>query len=92
MYKDFVERAMGENYEDHLRDLYGGSILGSKIFIKAALNRVKARFTHNNEVSSRRELDATFKVDIILDSVDSHFKVPTKNILEDKKEKRNIAI
>jgi chromosomal replication initiation ATPase DnaA len=37
-------------------------------------------------------LGAAFGADRILDSVASHFKVSPEDVLEDKKEKRNISI
>lgn len=91
-YKEFVERAIGRNDQDPLKEVYGGSMLGGKAFVKEGLGRLKDKITHNDEVSQRRELDAAFGVDRILDSVASHFKVSPEDVLEDKKEKRNIAI
>ncbi|MBL7204075.1 MAG: hypothetical protein ISS63_07060 [Desulfobacteraceae bacterium] len=56
------------------------------------IHRLKNKIAHNEEVSQRRELGVAFGVDRILDSVASHFKVSLEDVLEDKKEKRNISI
>ncbi len=91
-YKDFVEKAIEEKEEDPLKDLYGGSILGGKNFIKEALSRLKDGAFLKQEVSHRRELDAAFGVDCIIDTVAGHFKESTEDVLKDRGEKRNIAI
>ena len=91
-YKEFVKRAIGRNDEDPLKEIYGGSILGGKLFVKEALGRLKDRITQNDEVSQRRELDAAFGVECILETIGGHFKVSPEDVLEDKKEKRDIAI
>ena len=91
-YKEFVERAIGRADENPLKEIYGGSILGGKLFVKKALGRLKEGITQKSEVSQRRELDAAFGVERILDTVASHFKVSPEDVLEDKKEIRNITI
>ena len=44
------------------------------------------------EVSHRRELDAAFGVERIIDAVAKHFEVSPEDVLKDKREMRNIAI
>ena len=91
-YKDFVEKAIEEKVEDPLKDLYGGSILGGKNFMKEVLSTLKGGVFLGQEVSHRRELDAAFGVDRITDTVAGHFKESTEDVLQDRGEKRNIAI
>lgn len=91
-YRGFVLSGIGENDGDPLKDLYGGSILGGKDFIKEALGRLKDRFTWKEEVSHRRELDAASGVDRVINAVADHFEVSPEDVLKDKKEIRNIAI
>lgn len=91
-YRGFVLSAIGENDGDPLKNLYGGSILGGKDFIKEALGRLKDRFTWKEEVSHRRELDAASGVERIIDAVADHFEVSPEDVLKDKREMRNIAV
>ena len=44
------------------------------------------------EVSHRRELDAAFGVERIIDTVAEHFEAYPEDVLKDKREMRNIAI
>ena len=55
-YRDFVENAMGEELVNPLRKVYGGVILGSKRFIRDALDRVKSERVRSPEVSHRKAL------------------------------------
>ena len=78
-YKAFVEKGIKEKVENPLKDLYGGSILGGKDFIKGALSRLKGGAFQKQEVSHRRELDAAFVLEHIIEAVASHFKVSVED-------------
>ena len=89
-YRSFVLSAVDKNDGDPLKNIYGGSILGGKNFIKEALGRLKEGFTLKEEVSHRRELDAAFGVERIIDTVAEYFEVSPEDVLKDKREMRNL--
>ena len=59
-YRAFVERGIGGDQENPLKEVYGGSILGAKGFIKDALARLKDGIMDAEEISYRRQLRASY--------------------------------
>ena len=52
MYRDSVEKAIGQELENPLHNLYGGVILGDQGSVKQALNRLKDGIVQRREVLS----------------------------------------
>jgi len=92
MYRDFVEKAIGEKLENPLDNLYGGAILGDQRFIKQALSRLKDGIVQRREVSHRRVLQAPYGSDEIIEAISSHFKVSREDLLRSGGVSRNTAI
>jgi REP element-mobilizing transposase RayT len=93
LYKDFVERSIEEDLEDPLKDLYAGSILGGKTFIKEALNRLEDdTVIQKEETSHRAELQVAFATDHIINAIAFYYKISSDELLRDRGEYRNIAI
>jgi len=93
IYMEFVERSMEEDAEDPLKNLYAGSILGGKGFIKEALDRLKDdTFFGKEETSYRTELQFAFATEQIIDSIASYFELTPEEVLKDRGDCRNITI
>ncbi len=58
----FVENVMGEEFTDPLQKVYGGIILGSKKFIRDALERVKAERLKSPETSHGKTMDCNLEI------------------------------
>ena len=54
-YRSFVEGAIGADLDDPKKAVFGGMILGSPIFIKEALGRLKDVAFHQEEISQFRD-------------------------------------
>jgi REP element-mobilizing transposase RayT len=91
-YRAFVEKAIGENQEDPLKNIFAGAILGSKIFAKEALDRLKDGVIQKKEISHRKELDSAYTAELIIEAIAGYFKVGYEDILKNKGDYRKIAI
>jgi len=91
-YKEFVENGIGQDLPNPLNNVYGGSMLGGKGFIKEALSRLKDTMIHKEDISFRRELQASYSGEEILDMVCKHFKVTPDDLKQSKGVGRNIAL
>jgi hypothetical protein len=91
-YRDYVEEAIGRNLEDPLKGVYGGAILGGLSFIKESLHRVGDGILQREEVSHRRELQAGYESEEIIEAICDYFKVSRDDVLEDRAKWRNMAI
>ena len=92
-YRDFVDRAIGLELENPLKNVYAGMILGRTRFIKEALSELKKEDLQKEEISQRRALKARCGPEEIIDSICGYFNVSPDEIFENKKkEYRNIAI
>ena len=91
-YRAFVEKGMTEKPEDPLRDVYGGSILGAKGFIKEALGRLKEGILEKEEISYRKELQASYGPEEIIALVSRHFKIPREELTRIRGEPRKLTI
>ena len=92
LYREFVENGIGEYLENPFTKTYGGSILGEKIFIKQALSRLKEGVVSRKETSHRRLLESTYQPDVIVNAVSDFFGNDNKEVLNDRREYRNICI
>ena len=93
IYREFVEKSIEEDAEDPLKNLYAGSILGGKGFIKEALNHLKDdTVLGKEETSYRTELHVAVATDQIIDSIAKYFGLTPEEVIEDRGDYRNIAI
>jgi REP element-mobilizing transposase RayT len=92
LYRDFVENGIGVDLENPFSKTYGGSILGGKSFIKQALSRLKEGVVSRKETSHRKILESAYQSDVIVDAVSAFFSVDNTEVLNNKKEYRNICI
>ncbi|MBN1847989.1 MAG: transposase [Deltaproteobacteria bacterium] len=92
LYREFVDRGIVVDLENPLSKTYGGSILGGKSFIKQALSRLKEEVVGRKETSHRKLLESAYQSDVIVDAVSAFLGVDNKEILNDRKEYRNICI
>ena len=90
-YRDFVEKAMGQELENPLKDVYGGMILGAQGFIKQALAKLKEDTFKREEISYRRELQVDYRSDDVIESIAAYFNVSRDELFENKREYRNIT-
>ena len=74
-YRNFVESAIGEELASPLQKVYGGVILGSKQFVREALERVKLDRVKNPETSHRKALRSSLGIEEILMACCDHFDV-----------------
>jgi len=91
-YKLFVERGIGEAAQNPLEGVYGGSILGGKIFIKEALGRLKDAIEGKEEISHRRELQSFHESDEIMDIVSGQLEVSRDELLKKRGWGRDLTI
>ncbi|MCK4792878.1 MAG: transposase, partial [Desulfobacteraceae bacterium] len=91
-YEAFVEKGIGENIQDPLKDVYGGSILGGKGFIKEALARLKEGVLSKEEISYRRDLQGTLGPEDIIDIISENSRVPREDLINKWGDHRNLTI
>jgi putative transposase len=92
-YKDFVDRAIGGELEDPLKDVYAGMMLGGTRFIKEALNRLREGDLDKKDISHRRALKAAYRLEEIMDSLCVYFAISRDELLGNKNKRyRDIAI
>jgi len=91
-YKVFVEGVIGKSLNNPLKDVYGGAILGNNIFIKESLRRLKDEIFHKGEISHRRELQASYGSEIVIQGICEHFKITRDEVMRKKGNYRKIAI
>ena len=75
-----------------LSKTYGGSILCGKSFSKQALSRLKEGVVNRKETSHRKLLESAYQSDVIVDAVSVFFGIDNKEVLNNRKEYRNICI
>ena len=91
-YRDYVEEAIGWSLEDPLKGVYGGAILGRLSFIKESLGRLGDGILQKEEISYRRELQAGYEAEEIIEAISDYFRVSRDDVIRDRAEWRNIAI
>jgi chromosomal replication initiation ATPase DnaA len=75
-----------------LKGVYGGAILGGLSFIKESLRRLGDGILQREEMSYRRELQAGYESEEIIEAICDYFKVSRDNVLKDRATWRNMAI
>jgi len=90
-YREYVEKAIDEENRNPLQDVYGGVILGGKVFIRHALGTLKEAVLDKKEIARRREL-RKLEMEDVIDTVCSYFKVPIDRIPEGGRDLRDMAI
>jgi len=91
-YRDFVEKVIGERLESPFKEVYGGMVLGRQHFVKEVLGRLKGEILQREEVSSRRALQGSWRSEKIIDAVSSCLGISRDEVLQDRKDYRNMAI
>ncbi len=91
-YRSFVQGALGEELENPLKDVYAGSVLGGKAFIREALDKLKDDVYGSEEISHRKALQMRYEAEDILDMVSEHFGTSSEELLERKGNRRNLFI
>ena len=75
-YRDFVEAAMEGRQPNPFDSVYYGMMLGSEQFVRQILNRFTGgRSCANEDISCRRELNAPWMLDDVLERVRDHLNV-----------------
>jgi chromosomal replication initiation ATPase DnaA len=67
-------------------------VLGGQHFIKEVLGRLKGEILQREEVSSRRELQGSWRSEKIIDAVSSCLGISRDEVFQDRKDYRNMAI
>lgn len=83
-YRDFVERAMGEELANPLQKVYGGMILGGRMFIRDTLQRVKSERIKSPETSHRKAVRSGLEVEDIISACCEHFGVAREELIGDR--------
>lgn len=91
-YREFVEKVIDEELESPLKNVYGGSILGGKRFIREALAKLKDDVLNKGEIAHRRELGGGFGAEEILHMVLRYLGVSVDDLTRGKGELRDMAI
>lgn len=88
-----MDRAIGAELENFLKNVYAGMILGGTRFIKEALNRLREEDLDREDISHRRALRAAYRFEEIMDSVCVYFDISEDELLgNENKRYRDIAI
>jgi len=91
-YRSFVEGALGSELENPLEKVYAGSVLGSKSFIREALDNLKDDVLQKEEVSHRKVLQTRYEAEEILHMVSEHFGIGSEKLIKRKGDGRNLII
>jgi len=80
-----VESVIGEELADPLQKVYGGVILGSKRFIKDALDRVKYEQIESPAVSHSKIFRSTLGIEEIISACCEYFRVTLEEIAHSRR-------
>jgi REP element-mobilizing transposase RayT len=92
VYRSFVENGIIEELENPLKDVYGGLFLGSKTFIKKAIDTLTENKLNNTETSNRKALQTSITPEYVLEIISSYLDVHLDELAQVKGESRNIAV
>ena len=84
-YRHFVESVIGEKIASPLQGVYGGVILGSKRFIKDALDRVKYERVQSPAVSHSKAFRSTLGLEEIIAACREYFGVTREEIVRTRR-------
>jgi len=91
-YKEYVERAIGEEDESPFKNVYAGVILGSRTFIKQTLGRLTGELLEKEHISHKKALKTMHTSDTIIDTLCTHGKITSEAVFQNSKHGRDIAI
>jgi REP element-mobilizing transposase RayT len=91
-YRAFVEGTTRKDFENPLKDVYGGMILGSPGFIKQVLRQLKDRIVHREDISHGRELQTVASSDDILMGLCEYFGVSRADVFGKRNNYKRMAI
>lgn len=92
-YKDFVERVIGDELENPLKNVYGGMVLGRVGFIKDVLSRLKENDLTRKDISYRKAFKATWEAEAVIDALCAYFDSSREALLNGKRgDQRKIAL
>ena len=91
-YKQFVEEGLGRDYRNPLSSVHGRAILGDEEFIREMLRKEDVENLQNKEISCRRQLKTTRRIEEMIHDVSSYFSILPNEVLEKKGACRDIAI
>lgn len=92
-YQIFVESVIGKELDNPMEKVYGGMLLGGTRFIKGILRRIKDDDFNREDVSNKKAIRASFKIEEVLEAVSSDCNVSRHDIIANKSSKqKKIAI
>lgn len=91
-YKEYVERAIGEEGEGPFKNLYAGVILGSRTFIKQTLKRLTGELLDKEHIAHKKALKTMHTSDTIIDTLCMHGKITAEEVFRNNNHWRNTAI
>lgn len=91
-YRAFVERGFTEKLRSPLKDIYGGSILGGKTFIKETLGRVKREVLRREETSYRRQLQSSYSAEEIISLVCKDLNLAREESIKESGKPRKVTM
>ncbi|MFC1841105.1 transposase [Thermodesulfobacteriota bacterium] len=91
-YKSFAEDISIDELNNPLKDIYAGFVLGSKAFIKKALDTLDESRLKNTETSHRKTLSSNVEPENVLKAVSGHLNIPANDLLQMKGESRSITV
>jgi len=91
-YRSFVERGLGRELENPLKEVYAGSVLGGNAFVREALDKLKEEVWSRVEVSHRKELQTPYEAEEIVHLVSEHFGMNFEELVRQKGDGRNLII
>ncbi len=91
-YREFVEKAIETEPESPFKSIYGGVILGGQKFVKEVLSRLEETALEQKDISHRRELQAAWRTDDVIEVVATHFNLSRDQLIKDRKIYRNMTI
>jgi chromosomal replication initiation ATPase DnaA len=91
-YKEYVERAIGEEGEGPFKNLYAGVILGSHAFIKQTLKRLTGELLDKEHIAHKKALKTMHTSDTIIDTLCVHGKITAEEVFGNNNHWRNTAI
>ena len=91
-YREFVERVLGEEFEDPLKSVYGGIVLGGRQFIREVLGRAKERLFEGEGIAQSRELQSACGREAVVEAVCREFNLPADWLFRDRGLVRKVGI
>jgi len=80
LYKSFVEQGLTEEIKNPFEKVYGGMILGTKLFIQDSLKKLAPETLHKKDVSARRQLHALLSLEEIVHMICSILRISPEEI------------